>query len=270
MTRTEDSSSRLPADEILALWRQYKSSGDRRVRDRMIFAFLPMVRYIVSRKVREVPPQCEMQDFLSCGIEALIRSIDRYDPDKGATLEQFAWTRIHGAVLDELRRHDWAPRSLRRDERTIHSARETFIAQHERQPTREELAASVEMSPRALGERLDQIALADVGSLNRTVGSDDETQIERIDTLESTDTESDPVACAEREAAKSSFRRAFAGLSRQEREVTVLLYVHEQTLRTIGERLGISESRVCQIHTQLRKKLAAELAEETALFGAIG
>jgi RNA polymerase sigma factor FliA len=269
MTRTEDSPSRISADEILALWRQYKSSGDRRVRDRLIFTFLPMVRYIVARKVREVPPQCEMQDFLSCGIEALIRSIDRYDPDKGATLEQYAWTRIHGAVLDELRRHDWAPRSLRRDERTIRTAQESFIARHERRPTREELATSVKMTPRELSERLDQIALAEVGSLNRPVSSDEETQIERIDTLESADAAGDPVTSAERRAAKESFRRAFANLSRKEREVAVLLYVNEQTLRTIGERLGISESRVCQIHTQLRRKLAEELSEETALFGAI-
>ena len=96
---------------------EYSRTGDRELRDRLIFMFMPMVRYIVYRKVREVPAQCDVEDFLSCGLEALIRSIERYDPDKGATLEQYAWTRIHGAVLDELRRHDWAPRSLRRDER---------------------------------------------------------------------------------------------------------------------------------------------------------
>ena len=122
------------------LWQEYRSTGERELRDRLIFMFMPMVRYIVYRKVREVPAQCDVEDFLSCGLEALIRSIDRYDPDKGATLEQYAWTRIHGAVLDELRRHDWAPRSLRRDERAINSARESFIAIHERQPSREELA----------------------------------------------------------------------------------------------------------------------------------
>ena len=126
-------------------WRcgsEYRRTGEARLRDRLVFMFTPMVRYIVYRKVREVPAQCDVEDFLSCGLEALIRSIDRYDPDKGATLEQFAWTRIHGAVLDELRRHDWAPRSLRRAERAINSARDSFIAEHERQPTREELAGA--------------------------------------------------------------------------------------------------------------------------------
>ena len=88
--------------------------------------YAPLVKYIVFKKVRELPARCEVEDFISCGLEALIASIDRYDPEKGATLEQFAWTRIHGAVLDELRRQDWAPRSLRRWERDIARARDQF------------------------------------------------------------------------------------------------------------------------------------------------
>ncbi len=87
--------ARISTAETLRTWREYKRSGDRALRDQLIFMFTPMVRYIVYRKVREVPAQCEVEDFLSCGLEALIRSIERYDPDKGATLEQYAWTRIH-------------------------------------------------------------------------------------------------------------------------------------------------------------------------------
>ena len=239
-------------------------------RDRLIFMFMPMVRYIVYRKIREVPAQCEVEDFLSCGIEALIQSIDRYDPSKGATLEQYAWTRIHGAVLDELRRHDWAPRSLRRDERAINSARDSFLARNERLPSREELAAEVGMTPSGLTERLDQVVLAEVGSLNRIVRSDESSTIERIDTLESGEDEFDPTASAERLEAKQRFRAAFARLSRQEREVAVLLYVEDWTLRDIGERLGVSESRISQIHSQLRRRLYEQLSGELSLFSVIG
>src|SRR5580698_4617703 len=149
--------ARTPAAEVLATWQEYRDSGDRELRDRLIFMFTPMVRYIVYRKVREVPAQCEVEDFLSCGLEALIRSIERYDPDKGATLEQYAWTRIHGAVLDELRRHDWAPRSVRRDERAIDAARERFACTHERQPSRTELASQLGITPGELAGRLDQV-----------------------------------------------------------------------------------------------------------------
>lgn len=261
---------RTPASEVLAIWEEYRRGGDRCERDRLIFMFMPMVRYIVYRKVREVPVQCDVQDFLSCGLEALIRSIERYDPSKGASLEQYAWTRIHGAVLDELRRHDWAPRSLRRDERAINSAREGFLALHERQPSREELAAAVEMTPLELANRLDQVALAEIGSLNSVVRSDESATIERIDTLESSDPDCDPARSAERREAKERFRTAFARLSRQEREVAVLLYVEDRTLRDIGERLGVSESRVSQIHTQLRRRLYEQLSGELPLFSAVG
>jgi len=270
MEITGSPTARTPAPQVLALWQEYRRSGDVKLRDRLIFMFMPMVRFIVYRKVREVPAQCDVEDFLSCGLEALIHSIDRYDPDKGATLEQYAWTRVHGAVLDELRRHDWAPRSLRRDERTINSARESFMAMNERPPERDELAASVGMSPAELTSRLDQVALAEVGSLNRVVRSDETATIERIDTIESSDTSSDPILSAERHEAKQRFRKAFARLSRQEREVAVLLYVEEWTLREIGARLGVSESRVSQIHTQLRRRLYEQLSRELALFTSVG
>jgi RNA polymerase sigma factor FliA len=257
------------APMVLAAWREYRRTGDLRVRDRLIFMFMPMVRYIVYRKVREVPAQCDVEDFLSCGLEALIRCIERYDPDKGATLEQYAWTRIHGAVLDELRRHDWAPRSLRRDERTINTTRETFLATHERQPTRQELAHQLGMTPSQLHDRLDQIALAEITSLNRIVRTDENTTIERIDTLPSEDHTTNPTASAERKEAKEHFRKAFARLNKQEREVAVLLYVENQTLREIGNHLGVSESRISQIHTQLRQHLYQQLSHELPLFTAV-
>ena len=261
--------ARAPAAEVLATWHEYRLTGDRELRDRLVFMFMPMVRYIVYRKVREVPAECEVDDFLSCGLEALIRSIERYDPDKGATLEQYAWTRVHGAVLDELRRHDWAPRSLRRDERTITAARESFVALHERQPSPEELATAAGMSPTELSRRLDELALAEVGSLNKTIRSEDSSTIERIDTLESEDDGSDPELNAERAEAKERFRAAFAQLPARERQVAVLLYVEGRTLRDIGARLGVSESRVSQIHTELRRRLRERLAGDASLFSAV-
>ena len=261
---------RTSAPEVLRVWQEYRSSGDVRVRDRLIFMFMPMVRHIVYRKVREIPAQCDVDDFLSCGLEALIHSIERYDPSRGASLEQYAWTRIHGAVLDELRRQDWAPRSLRRDERAINGARERFASLHERQPSRDELAAAAGMTRRELSDRLDQVALAEVGSLNRPVRSEESAAIEQIDTLESADMDCDPIAQAERQEAKARFRKAFARLSKQEREVAVLLYVEDWNLREIGERIGVSESRVSQIHTQLRRRLYEQLSSELPLFTAVG
>jgi RNA polymerase sigma factor for flagellar operon FliA len=261
---------RISPEDALALWRAYKATGDLQARNRLVMTYAPLVKYIVFKKVRELPARCEVEDFISCGLEALIASIDRYDPGKGATLEQFAWTRIHGAVLDELRRQDWAPRSLRRWERDIHKAREQFTSLHGRRPTREELAEMLAVSPDELRRRQDDIAVSDVTSLNTLVISDDETTVERIDTLASTDSRLDPEQAAAVNDAKDKFRRAFDTLPKREREVAVLLYVKNLTLREIGEILGVSESRVCQIHSQLKRTLKQQLSDEALLFSAVG
>jgi RNA polymerase sigma factor for flagellar operon FliA len=257
---------RVSADEALALWTEYKRTGDMRARNRLVMTFAPLVKYIVFKKVRELPARCDVEDFISCGLEALITSIDRYDPGKGATLEQFAWTRIHGAVLDELRRLDWAPRSLRRWERDIAKARDQFAAIHGRRPSREELAESLAISVEDLRRREDDISVSDITSLNTLVSSEDETTVERIDTLAAGDERLDPEHATATEEAKDRFRAAFERLPRREREVAVLLYVKNLTLREIGDILGVSESRVCQIHTQLKRTLKQELAEDAQLF----
>jgi RNA polymerase sigma factor for flagellar operon FliA len=225
-----------------------------------------MVKYIVYRKAREIPARCEVEDFVSCGLEALMRSIDRYDPARGATLEQFAWTRIHGAVIDELRRNDWAPRSLRRWERDIAQARERFSSVHGRAPSREELADAVELTADQLDRWLGDIQRSDVGSLNTLVIGEEETTIERIDTLSSTDLDFDPEPRAVRSHAKERFRAAFDQLPQRERQVAVRLYLQNLTLREIGESLGVTESRVCQIHRQLRRRLRELLADDEQLF----
>jgi RNA polymerase sigma factor for flagellar operon FliA len=261
---------RASRDEALELWREYKRTGDVRARNRLVMTFAPLVKYIVFKKVRELPARCDLEDFLSCGLEALIASIDRYDPSKGATLEQFAWTRIHGAVLDELRRQDWAPRSLRRWERDIRRVREQFTTLHGRRPSHDELAESLAITPGELRRRQDDIALSDVTSLNALVIQDDETPtVERIDMIANGDERMDPEHASATAEAKARFRRAFDALPQREREIAVLLYVKELTLREIGDILGVSESRVCQIHSQLKRKLKHELADDTQLFAAV-
>jgi RNA polymerase sigma factor FliA len=265
MSAVETKTGRLSAEKTLALWEDYKRTGDRRLKDRLVLTFAPMVKYIVYRKVREIPTRCDVEDFISCGLEALIRSIDRYDPEKGGTLEQFAWTRIHGAVLDELRRNDWAPRSLRRWERDINRAREHFTSLYGRRPTHKELGDALGITASELVRREGEIARSDVGSLNAVVLTDDETGIERIDTIESNDEALDPERAAMREGAKERFRQAFDRLPERDRMVAVLLYVDNLTLREVGEVLGVTESRSCQIHGHLKRHLREQLRADVQL-----
>ena len=266
MKTTSTTRRRVSSEDALALWTEYKRTGDVQVRNRLVMTYAPLVKYIVFKKVRELPARCEVEDFISCGLEALIASIDRYDPSKGATLEQFAWTRIHGAVLDELRRQDWAPRSVRRWERDMERATEQFATLHGRRPRIEELADAMGATVEELRKRRDEIVQSDLTSLNAVVLGDDETTIERMDTVASTDERLDPLHAATISEAKTKFREAFARLPQREREVAILLYVKNMTLAEIGEILGVSESRVCQIHGALKKTLRTQLDDDAQIF----
>jgi RNA polymerase sigma factor FliA len=257
--KTAPVSRRATSEQTLALWREYMRTNDLALRDRLVLTFAPLVKYIVYKKVRELPARCDVEDFLSCGIEALMHSIDRYDPAKGATLEQYFWTRIHGAVLDELRRQDWAPRSVRRWERDIARATESFTALHGRRPSGEEVAEALGIDVAELRRRKDEIVRSDMTSLNTLIMSDDDTTIERMDTLASADERLDPLHATAAAEAKEKFRAAFAQLPLRERQIAVMLYVENLTLAETGQVLGVTESRISQIHTAMKKKLREQL-----------
>ena len=265
MTPVSATRRRLTSDEMVAIWREYRVTGDVAVRDRLIMTLAPLVKHIVYKKAREIPAHLEIEDLISCGLEALMQSIDRFDPDRGSSLEQFVWTRIHGAVLDELRRLDWAPRSVRQWERDINRAAETFTVLHQRRPSTEELADALGVDPQTLRRHRADITRSDLTSLNTLVNADDNLTVERIDTIPSEDERVDPAHAAGITQAKERFRAAFDGLSKREREVAVLMYVKNLKLHEIGDILGVCESRVCQIHTEMKRKLRRDLSQDTQL-----
>lgn len=255
-------------EDTAELWRRYQSSGDPSLRDKLVLTYVPLVRHIVYRKARELPSWCEVDDLISSGIEGLIGALDRYDPAKGAPLEQFVWTRIQGAVFDSLRRADWAPRSLRRWERDLDRARESFVLSTGRQPTQSELAKEMGIEDRELRERIRDLANTELTSLDSLTNSEEDGTIALIETIKSTEVETDPERETTRTLAKERFRRAFSHLSERERKVAVMLYTKELTLSEIGEEIGVSESRVCQIHGELKTRLRSSLRRDEQLFSA--
>lgn len=255
-------------DDAEKLWRRYSETGDLAARDRLVLAYVPLVRHLAYRKVRELPAWCEVDDLVSSGIEGLMGAIDRYDPSKGASLEQFAWTRIQGALLDTLRRLDWAPRSLRRWERDLQQAGEQIARTEGRKARPAELAAKLGIGEEELATRMRDLAVAELTSLDSVISSEDDGNVALVQTIADTESSSDPEAEATRTIARERFRRAFSHLPEREQRVAVMLYSQGRTLSEIGEVLGVSESRVCQIHGELKTRLRSSLRRDTELFSA--
>jgi RNA polymerase sigma factor FliA len=250
----------------LALWREYRRTGDPALRDRLVLTHAPLAKQVAYRKLREAPGFVDVEDLISAGLEALLHAIERYDPRKGATLEQYAWTRIHGAVLDELRRQDWAPRTVRRWQRDIDRVVEEFAAVHGRPATTREVAAALSIDPAELSRRRGAVDRGSVGSLNVVALEDDGPARERIEMLVDDDEDTDPLRALVAEDARVRLVEAVAELPDREHDVAILLYVQRLTLAEAGRALGVSESRVCQLHARLKHQLRRALSPHEALY----
>ncbi len=251
---------RLTSAEAEALWRSWKSRRDSRSRDQLVLAYAPMVRYIASRKVRELPAHCDVDDLASAGLVALMEAIDRFDPVKGASFEQYAWTRVAGALVDELRKQDWASRAVRREGRRIERARDTFFARNGSMPTEAELAVELGTSVADLRATLADIDRSDIASLNAPArGAEDATITEVGDTIQAPHGEHEPESTLLGADRNAAVRAAIARLSDRERQVLALVHVQEVPGAEIGRMLGISESRVSQILSGIRSKLKLQL-----------
>ncbi len=253
--------TRLRPSEAEALWRAWAEAGDARARDRLVLSYAPMVRYLATRKVRELPNHTELDDLISCGLLALIEAVDRFDPVKGATFEQYAWTRVSGAIVDELRRQDWAPRSVRRLGHRLERTEEQLYARNGAAPSSELLASTLGIEPDEVTTVREELERADVLSLNAPArGSDDSLPLEVGDTVVSMRREGSPEQVLLARERSARVRAAIESLADREREVLTLVHVHHLPGAEIARRLGISESRVSQILGGVRARLQEELA----------
>src|SRR5215471_10445721 len=193
MQATAARATRLTPHEAEALWRAWVTKKDSQARDRLVLSYAPMVSYLASRKVRQLPAHCALDDLVSCGLLTLLEAVDRFNPTLGATFEQYAWTRVSGAIIDELRRQDWASRSVRRLGRKIERARDELYARNGASPSDQELADALEIDVAELRTGVGEIERADVMSLNAPArGAEDVLPVEVGDTVEASSRETDP------------------------------------------------------------------------------
>jgi RNA polymerase sigma factor for flagellar operon FliA len=255
-------STRLAAETAEDLWRRWKHEGDNRARDRLILSYAPMVRYIAIQKARAVFDRASLDDLVGAGLMLLVQAVDGFDPARGATFEQYAWTRVSGGMIDDLRKADWAPRSLRRAGRDIDAARSSLTAALGRRPTNAELAKRLDMTEPELVELLQGLARAEISSLNSSAMDGDEAGSEVIDTICGADATPEEATLADERSAV--IRDAIRALSRREQLIVQKVYVEGLSARDVAGMIRVSESRVSQVTRDIREKLAARLTRYDA------
>ncbi len=250
----------MSSDEIQTLWTDFRQTGDQNARDRLILNYSPLVKYVAGRLGAGLPAHVEESDLVSYGLIGLIGAIERFDPTREIKFETFAISRIRGAIIDELRALDWVPRSVRSRAREIERAIGQLEAQLHRAPTDEEIAKKLDITFDELEESLDEISRSSIVALDElwTVTSTGD-QISLIDTLEDPDS-IDPQRNLTDIELRQAIAEAISSLPEREKIVVTLYYYEELTLREIGDVLGVTESRVSQLHTKAMLRLRGHLA----------
>jgi RNA polymerase sigma factor FliA len=247
---------------VTEMWREYKEHGDRAVRDRLIVHYSPLVKYVAGRVGVGLPPNVEHADLVSYGVFGLIDAIDKYDLDRAIKFETYAISRIRGAIIDELRSIDWIPRSVRSKSREVERTYAALEAELHRSPTEQEVADRLGISIGDLHQIFSKVSYANVVALDELMhaGSERGDSLTLGDTLKDNRAE-DPVQAFETQETKFLLSRAVNLLPEREKIVVTLYYYEGLTLAEIGRVLGVTESRICQMHTkavmQLRAKLSA-------------
>jgi RNA polymerase sigma factor for flagellar operon FliA len=247
-------------EDTQALWLQLRRTGDKAVRDRLILTYAPLVKYVAGRLGSGLPAHVDEGDLVSYGLLGLISAIERYDPGRDIKFETYAIVRIKGAIIDELRALDWVPRSVRSRAREIERAISELEAKLGQAPSDEEIAAKVGISVDELNESLSDISRSSIAALDELWSvSGEGDQVSLMDTIEDT-AGPRPADALDEIELREALADAIARLPEREKLVVTLYYYEELTLREIGEVLGVTESRVSQLHTKAVLRLKSRLA----------
>ncbi|MER7013442.1 RNA polymerase sigma factor WhiG [Saccharopolyspora sp. NPDC000359] len=244
---------------IVALWQAFGERRDQELRDRLVLHYAPLVKYVAGRVGTGLPSHVEVSDLIQSGIFGLVDAIEKFEPERGLKFETYAMQRIRGAILDDLRAQDWVPRSVRSRARDVERALERLEAKLQRTATDAELAAELELSVDELRELLAQLQMTSVVALDDLIGAGP-MQASLAETLPD-DRAEDPVAALVDRDSRRQLAEAVERLSERDRVVVTLYYFENLTLAEIGKVLGVTESRVCQLHTRAVLRLRTKLTE---------
>jgi RNA polymerase sigma factor for flagellar operon FliA len=247
---------------IAEVWKEYKQTGSKELRDSLILYYAPLVKYVAGRIAATLPRSVDVQDLVSNGLIGLIDAIERFDISREIKFETYAIARIRGAIIDSLRALDWLPRSLRYRAKEIDRVYAELEMKLKRSPTEEELAEALGMSVDDLRQTLTELSYCSVVALedSLTSGHDKEDSFHVIDSIEDR-ASLNPAELFEDAELKEIVVEAIKSLPEREKRVIILYYYENLTLKEIGAILGVSESRVSQIHSKAILKLQSRVRQ---------
>lgn len=243
------------AEDRAKLWEEYIQKRSQALRDQIIIEYSGLVKIVAGRLSMYLGYNVEYDDLVGYGIFGLIDAIDKFDYHKGVKFETYASLRIRGAILDQIRKMDWIPRTLRQKQRKMDSACQTLEAKLGRIATDEELAAELEISSEELDQWQSQTKLTGLISLDEYLEQGSEV---KSDAKLITDYEQ-PEQIVEKQELKKILLTTLESLTEKEQKVIILYYYEELTLKEISMILEVSESRISQLHTKALQKMKSKL-----------
>jgi len=241
-------------DGFERIWEDYEKSKDPDIKEKLIIHYAPLVKYVAGRLSIHFKDHVEFDELVSYGIFGLIDAIDKFRYEKGVKFETYASLRIRGAIIDGIRKLDWIPRTLRDKNKQLDTVFNELSLALGRDPTEAELAEKLNVSVDEARQLVRKASLMSVTSLDEyleqnqdTLAGDPHSQVES------------PEAQHEKNEIKKILTEAVDGLSEKERLVISLYYFEELTLKEISKIMGVSESRISQIHTKALSRLQNKL-----------
>jgi RNA polymerase sigma factor for flagellar operon FliA len=221
--------------DISDVWTEFKATGSPELRNRLVVQYAPLVKYVAGRLRSGLPQNVDTNDLVSEGVFGLIDAIEKFDLARGLEFQTYAVPRIKGAMIDALRSQDWVPRSVREKLRAIERAHAVLVERLGRTPTEEEIAAEMGITPKALNGLYAKVSY---------------TSIAAVEDLVVVDEAPAPGAALEDDAVKEALLRHVRDLRERDQIIVALYYYEGFTLAEIGQVLGVTESRVSQLHTR--------------------
>lgn len=235
-----------PAEDVIDVWREFRTTGDAALRNRLVLQYAPLVKYVAGRLRTRLPENVDADDLVSDGVLGLMDAIERFEPDRGLSFQTFAVPRIRGAIIDGMRAMDFVPRSVRDKLRTVQRAQLALEERLGRAPDEEELSRETGLP---------------VGTL-RDLGRQGSSNHANLDDFDLADELSNAAEHRiEEGAVTASVMQAVEGMSERDQILIALYYFEGLTLAEIGQVLGVTESRVSQLHRRAMTTLRGKLAD---------